>query len=559
MKKSKTLRAAIYARYSTKHQNESSIEDQVRACRKICEREGFKVVETFSDAAISGGTARRPGYQALLAAARGRAFDVIVAESSSRLWRETAEQWRALKEWANNDIDVVCHGIDTRRPESSILLSVTGAANEAFRQEIGRRTREGQVGLAEKGHVAGGRTYGYRNVKRREGKREVTERVIEQTEAKIVRRIYKLRAEGHSALAIARALNADDIPSPGAAWARTSAIKATWRASALIGDPRFGTGILSNPLYRGRAIWGRMKWKRSASDSRIRKPIPVPEKEWIVHEVPHLRIVDERLFDKVQALQAQDTPFKAAIRKGIRMSPNRGKGSYWLSGILVCDLCGSNLQASGSESYACPSHSAGKCANNLRFKRSDIEAEMLKTVRDELLQPARLQAEMRRVAKELAVLERQERDAMHQTPAGDEMRRVEAKIKSVRSLNLGVAAEYAAVRELEAERDALAARAAKKLTPGLQEARQMLAQLPKIAAMFDKRLEATLTGGKATRDEMRVISDATRELIVGGVIRMRPKNGTMTGRVDLLGLGEKALRVAGTTRRARVSGSGGRI
>jgi hypothetical protein len=41
MKKPKTLRAAIYARYSTKHQNESSIEDQVRAARKICEREGF--------------------------------------------------------------------------------------------------------------------------------------------------------------------------------------------------------------------------------------------------------------------------------------------------------------------------------------------------------------------------------------------------------------------------------------------------------------------------------------------------------------------------------------
>ncbi|MGH8250670.1 MAG: recombinase family protein [Steroidobacteraceae bacterium] len=549
----------MYARYSTQHQNESSIEDQIRACRKICDREGFKVVDTFPDAAISGGTARRPGYQALLAAARVGAFDVIVAESSSRLWRETAEQWRALKEWANKEIHVVCHGIDTRRPESNILLSVTGAANEAFRQEIGRRTREGQVGLAEKGYVAGGRTYGYRNVKRTVGGREMTERVIEPREAKIVRRIFKLRAEGHSPLAICRVLNADNIPSPGAAWARTSGIKPTWRASALIGDPRFGTGMLSNPLYRGRAVWGRMKWKRDAGDSSIRIPVPVPEKDWIVHEVPHLRIVDERLFDKVQALQAQDTPFKAAIRKGIRMSPNRGKGSYWLSGILVCDLCGSNLQASGSESYACPSHSMGKCANNLRFKRADAEAEMLKIVRDELLQPERLNDEMRRVATELKELERQERNAMRQSPDGSELQRIEAKIKSVRNLNLGTAAEYAAIRELDAEREALAARAAKKLTPGLKEARQMLAQLPTIAEMFDKRLEATLTGGKATRDEMRVISEATRELIVGGCIRMRPKGKTMAGSVDLLGLGEKALRVAGTTRRARVSGSGGRI
>ena len=115
--------------------------------------------------------------------------------------------------------------------------------------------------------------------------------------------------------------------------------------------------------------------------------------------------------------------------------------------------------------------------------------------------------------------------------------------------------ECAAIRQLEAEREALA-RAAKKLTPGLQEARQMPAQLPKIAATFDKRLAATLISGKATRDEMRVISDATRELIVDGVIRLRPKGKALTGSVDLVGLGEKALRVAGTTRRPRVSGSG---
>jgi hypothetical protein len=33
----------------------------------------------------------------------------------------------------------------------------------------------------------------------------------------------------------------------------------------------------------------------------------------------------------------------------------------------------------------------------------------------------------------------------------------------------------------------------------------------------------------------------------------------VTGRVELLGLGEKALRVAGATRRPRIGGSGGRI
>lgn len=553
----KQLRAAIYARYSTAKQKEASIKDQVRECRRICEREGFTVVDTFSDAAISGGTAKRPGYQALLAAARRKDFDAVVAESTSRLWREVAEQWRALKEWTDAGIIVVGNGIDTRRPEASILLSVTGAANEAFRQEIGRRTREAQLGLTEKGYVAGGRTYGYRHVKRMiEGRdKPITERVIEPSEAKVVNRIFKMRAEGHSALAIARALNKDGIPSPGAAWARTSGVKPAWRASALIGDPRFGTGILSNPLYRGRSIWGRMKWKRSSSDSSVRTPVAMPEREWIVHSVPHLRIVDDKLWDTVQKLQTADTPLRAAIRKGIRMSPNKGKGNYWLSGILVCDLCGSNLQVNSGVTYRCPNYHAGNCKNDRLFKRADIEAAMLEILKVELLAPQRIKVEQKRIEAILKDRERQER----QRSGTDELRRVNAQIAGVRKLGISEAATRAALAELEREREDLQAREGKRQSAGLREARRLLAKLPGFAAEFERQLQATLTGRVLTKDEMRTVTEATRQLIEGGTIRMRPCKEGVKGRVPLVGFGSRVLRLGGTARGPRVSGSGGRI
>src|SRR5262249_14988045 len=92
------MKAALYARFSTDKQSEASIDDQFRVCERIAEREGFRIVARFSDAAVSGGTADRPGYQRLLRAARSHEIDVIVAEDSSRLWRELSEQWRALKE-----------------------------------------------------------------------------------------------------------------------------------------------------------------------------------------------------------------------------------------------------------------------------------------------------------------------------------------------------------------------------------------------------------------------------------------------------------------------------
>ncbi|SFH55688.1 Resolvase, N terminal domain [Palleronia marisminoris] len=46
-------RAAIYARYSSDMQSVTSIDDQVRLCRRLCTERGWSVVEVFSDQAIS--------------------------------------------------------------------------------------------------------------------------------------------------------------------------------------------------------------------------------------------------------------------------------------------------------------------------------------------------------------------------------------------------------------------------------------------------------------------------------------------------------------------------
>ena len=47
------MKAAIYARYPTGRQNESSIANQVRICHDFASREGLTVVDQYDDQGIS--------------------------------------------------------------------------------------------------------------------------------------------------------------------------------------------------------------------------------------------------------------------------------------------------------------------------------------------------------------------------------------------------------------------------------------------------------------------------------------------------------------------------
>jgi site-specific DNA recombinase len=113
----KTFRAAYYARYSTDGQETDSIDRQFMVCDSIAKREGFIHAQRhrFSDPETSGGTPRRIGYSAMLAAAVRGEFDVLVAEDISRLWRNMEMQTRDINELLELRISIVTQAEDTRR------------------------------------------------------------------------------------------------------------------------------------------------------------------------------------------------------------------------------------------------------------------------------------------------------------------------------------------------------------------------------------------------------------------------------------------------------------
>lgn len=404
------MRAALYARYSTDKQREASITDQHRDCARLAERHGFRVIAEFSDAAISGGTATRPGYQRMLEAARRGEFDVIVAEDTSRLWRNMAEQSPRIAELTDLGIAVVTHDLDTRIETAGMLGAVLGASSEAYRREIGRRTRRGLEGRARAKKATGGRAYGYDTV---DG-----DLVIREDRAAIVREIFARFADGDSLRTIAADLNARGVPSAASTWNRKQRpADGRWRVSGL-------HSMLRNEIYIGRQIWNRSRWIRSAADSSKRRRVENPSSQWVVHERPELAIVDRQTWERVQRRHHEHAEL-------FRPGPG-GKPRYLLSGLLRCAACGGAyvIVAHNPVRYGCSTNrQAGEsvCDNDRRVGRDVAEQRILEYVADRMLSAEAIEAAIRAVRQ----MARAEAEAQAQT---SDLSRLESELAELERL-----------------------------------------------------------------------------------------------------------------------------
>ncbi len=382
------MKAALYARYSTDKQRDASIDDQFRECDRVARTAGFDVVARFEDKGMSGGTADRPGYQALLSATRRREFRVIVVEDISRLWRNRAEFGPRSAEFEDFGVHcVTAVGDDTRRDGWGLVIQIKQAVAEHARREASYRTRRGLEGRAIKGESAGGRAYGYRPASQStSGQVEIIE-----TEAAVVRRIFELYAGGISSRAIADRLNSENIPSPGAAWRRTDTgehakRRGKWVGSAIQGDPKRGYGILNNERYLGRMNWGRLQWKRGAANSKKRVAVAADPALMVRREDPRLRIISDELWERVKLRQSAQASRPTSAKTSTAGRP----ASSLLSGLLVCGECGSRFVARNQRSYQCASRiysGPSACSNQIVVPREGAEAAIVNYLAVDLLSP----------------------------------------------------------------------------------------------------------------------------------------------------------------------------
>lgn len=400
------LRCAVYLRYSSDNQRETSIEDQLRVCRSFVERHGGSVDDAlvFSDAAVSAASLERPGFQKMMAALVGksRAVDVVVVESQDRLSRNISDGARLLEQLQFNGVRLlsVNDGLDTAARGSKLTYAVKSLLSDLYIDDLREKTRRGLEGRALAGFSTGGLPYGYRSepVTASEGRVVGHRVVVLEEEARVVRRIFSEYAAGRSITAIAARLNQDSIPSPRARGRRRG-----WVATSV-------RDLLRRDMYRGVAVFNRREW-RKLPGTNTRRYKARPDAEVIRSVQPDRRIVDDELWEAVRSRAAAVAARYSANNAG-RPKSIPGRGCYPLSGLLVCGACGAPMIIAGGSSaryYRCVDNrkrGAASCANALSVREDETRTRLFDAIKECFSTPSALAYLRKRVAERLGELSR---------------------------------------------------------------------------------------------------------------------------------------------------------
>jgi len=386
------VRCAIYARYSSDNQHESSIDDQIRNCREMAARKGWVILEEhiYRDDEKTGTTIHgRDGLAQLKEAAKSKPkpFDYVLVDDTSRLGRNKADVFKIVDVLSFHKIWLyfVEDGLDSSEPWFDNAFTGKAQRDQEYSKSLAHKVRRGKRGRFLAGYHPGNTCFGYINVPDedptlkgqygRPGVRGVWQ-VINPEEARIVVRIFKAYAVGMSMRQIARMLNAEGIPT---AMSSRTGRKKYWCQSAI-------REMLKNRRYIGETTWGRTYQERDPESGKMVTRY-VDEADWDRVKKTELQIISDELFERVQQ-QLKRATRGFGIKQLGGMSRATSGRHYLFSGLLKCGICGGSMiiTTTNPSRYGCARHrNSNTCKNRATILVSDIEERLMAALTRNLL------------------------------------------------------------------------------------------------------------------------------------------------------------------------------
>ena len=331
--KTKSFRVGLYIRLSREDgdkEESSSVTNQREILKRyVSEQPNFFIVKEYVDDGWTGANFDRPKFKEMIADIEAGIIDTVITKDLSRLGRERLGVGHYTEIYFpehNVRYIALLDNIDTYFDAGmNDMAPFKGVINDMYVRDISKKIRSSLIERKKAGNFLGVTApYGYQK-----DPNNKFHLIINEKEAEVVKRVFRLYLEGNGLTRIAQILTKDGIPVPGESRdigkTRRTALYSSWKQTTI-------RRILDNRVYLGELV----QFKRRKINYKSKRRITVPEEERYICRGTHEAIIDEESFNAVQNILKKNKSFKGT------------KHDYLFKGLLFCSECGARLNVTYS-------------------------------------------------------------------------------------------------------------------------------------------------------------------------------------------------------------------
>ncbi len=299
----------------------------------------YELIE-FQDDGYSGTNFNRPGIRAMLEAVKNAEVDCVIVKDFSRFARDYIELGAYIDQifpfMGIRFISINDH-YDSNECEGgigSLDVSFRNLLYDLYSKDLSVKVKSALAVGKEKGqYVSAHCPFGYR--KAPDNKHEL---LIDEKEAKIVRRIFEMAQKGMTSTQIAQTLNREKVKTPIEFRMERGEVRKAPKGKAFAWSGPGICQILRNETYAGAFVYGKYYKNEVGGQNHLK-----PRCEWKIVPDHHMPIINRESFEAVQKKHGTQE-----VRK------REKKKKHPLAGKLICENCGRNLYLRGKANpYFC--------------------------------------------------------------------------------------------------------------------------------------------------------------------------------------------------------------
>ena len=320
----KPLRTAAYCRVSTDNEEQlTSYKTQVAYYTYLILKDPrYEFAGIFADEGITGRSLKnRTDFKKMIDECKRGNIELILCKSISRFSRNTLETLKTIRLLKSLPRPVHIYfekeNIHTEDADSELMITIFGSIAQEESINIGNSIAWGKRSQAKRGIIkVGTANYGYRIGEKHRW-------LIDEEEAKVVRRIYADIQAGKNYTQIITALTQNRIPTPQG--------REIWSLSTV-------KEILTNVVYKGDYLYQKYFMLDTLEEKVATNQGELPQ---YYIEGHHEAIIDPEEWETVQAIiEERSTAFKTRNHK--KYSKNNNKNEAFID-KLQCGECGNGF------------------------------------------------------------------------------------------------------------------------------------------------------------------------------------------------------------------------